>query len=420
MSTLKVKNGNTWVEIPAGGQGVPSGGTTGQFLRKSNSTDYATEWSTVTLGDVSSEDVVPVSKGGTGATTRIEAVQNLKTLDLVLGTEIPDNSDLNNYTTPGTYYCANGTNAATLSNIPSDVSVGFKLVVYYKGSYANINQELYPNGSEDFYIRYKQVGTWYNWKRVLDTTDLPLSIANGGTGTISAHSASNTLYTMYIHSPLTEITANSDLDNYKTPSSTYYVSNGTVASTIVNGPTTEAGYRLIVMYGTGSSNIRQIAIVNGSRDTYARHYTASKGTWTDWGRLLDTNDLPLSVSCGGTGATTAADARTNLDLADVYKKQTIAFGDFGSAAKTITFKSSSSGNYEPCLLVTNGPSTVRQGLYIVALRRTSAPTVTSVVSASGVTITTGTGTLKLTGSSAYTYGYLIPLSETLKDSITIT
>ena len=50
MSTLKVKNGNTWIEIPAGGQGVPSGGTTGQFLRKSSSTDYATEWSDATGG----------------------------------------------------------------------------------------------------------------------------------------------------------------------------------------------------------------------------------------------------------------------------------------------------------------------------------------------------------------------------------
>ena len=142
-------------------------------------------------------------------------------------------------------------------------------------------------------------------------------ISKGGTGTISAHSASNTLYTMYIHSPLTEITANSNLDNYKTPSSTYYVSNGTVASTIVNGPTTEAGYRLIVMYGTGSSNIRQIAIVNGSRDTYARHYTASKGTWTDWGRLLDTNDLPISVANGGTGASSAAGARTNIGAVNI-------------------------------------------------------------------------------------------------------
>ena len=34
MSVLKVKNGNTWIEIPAGGAGVPSGGTSGQLLKR--------------------------------------------------------------------------------------------------------------------------------------------------------------------------------------------------------------------------------------------------------------------------------------------------------------------------------------------------------------------------------------------------
>lgn len=45
MSQLKIYDGNTWVGIPAGGVGVPSGGTAGQYLKKSSSTDYATEWS---------------------------------------------------------------------------------------------------------------------------------------------------------------------------------------------------------------------------------------------------------------------------------------------------------------------------------------------------------------------------------------
>lgn len=44
MSQLKIKNGNNWESIPAGGIGVPSGGTTGQVLQKSSGTDYATEW----------------------------------------------------------------------------------------------------------------------------------------------------------------------------------------------------------------------------------------------------------------------------------------------------------------------------------------------------------------------------------------
>lgn len=46
MSQLKIKNGATWEEIPAGGIGVPSGGTEGQVLTKSSATDYATQWAT--------------------------------------------------------------------------------------------------------------------------------------------------------------------------------------------------------------------------------------------------------------------------------------------------------------------------------------------------------------------------------------
>lgn len=44
MSQLKIKDGNNWIDIPAGGIGVPSGGTIGQVLQKSSNTDYATEW----------------------------------------------------------------------------------------------------------------------------------------------------------------------------------------------------------------------------------------------------------------------------------------------------------------------------------------------------------------------------------------
>ena len=48
MSQLKIwdESNNTWVGIPAGGVGVPSGGNAGDVLVKSSSTDYATGWET--------------------------------------------------------------------------------------------------------------------------------------------------------------------------------------------------------------------------------------------------------------------------------------------------------------------------------------------------------------------------------------
>lgn len=45
MSVLKFKDqNNNWITVPAGGRGVPSGGTEGQYLKKSSSSDYNTEW----------------------------------------------------------------------------------------------------------------------------------------------------------------------------------------------------------------------------------------------------------------------------------------------------------------------------------------------------------------------------------------
>lgn len=44
MSQLKIKNGDSWEVIPAGGIGVPSEGITGDVLVKTSSINYATEW----------------------------------------------------------------------------------------------------------------------------------------------------------------------------------------------------------------------------------------------------------------------------------------------------------------------------------------------------------------------------------------
>lgn len=61
-----IKNGNTYTDIgvlkgdtgPKGdaGEGVPEGGTAGQILKKSSSTDYDTEWASADAGDISYDD----------------------------------------------------------------------------------------------------------------------------------------------------------------------------------------------------------------------------------------------------------------------------------------------------------------------------------------------------------------------------
>lgn len=83
MSKLKIRNGNTWEEIPAGGVGVPPGGTQGQALLKSSNTDYSTTWGNVTQVHVGQISIA--SSGWTGSDPYTQTVT-------VSGTTITSNS----------------------------------------------------------------------------------------------------------------------------------------------------------------------------------------------------------------------------------------------------------------------------------------------------------------------------------------
>ena len=74
--------------------------------------------------------VVPVDKGGTGADYKLGAAQNLSVPTLLSGEKLPDDADLNNYITAGSYYHDEPSN---LSHCP--VNQCFKLIVSYGCAY---------------------------------------------------------------------------------------------------------------------------------------------------------------------------------------------------------------------------------------------------------------------------------------------
>lgn len=74
MSQLKIKDGNNWIDIPAGGIGVPSGGTTGQVLVKSSNTDYATGWGDVSL-EIEPLNPIVTKSEGLASVESVEAYQ---------------------------------------------------------------------------------------------------------------------------------------------------------------------------------------------------------------------------------------------------------------------------------------------------------------------------------------------------------
>lgn len=78
------------------------------------------------------------------------------------GTPIPANSNLNNYNNAGLYYAGSNSDAASLSNKPSTLSVAFSMIVLDKGGY-NM-QVIFSNGGE-IYIRGHISTGWNSWVR---------------------------------------------------------------------------------------------------------------------------------------------------------------------------------------------------------------------------------------------------------------
>ena len=91
--------------------------------------------------------------------------------------------------------------------------------------------------------------------------------------------------------------------------------------------------------------------------------------------------------------------------------ENIYIGDIASG-KTLTF----SGNAS-LLLVLNGTTTSRQGMYIVFGRTSGSPFVTTVVAASSATVVGSTGKLDISGDC---YATIIPLTDAAAGRISIT
>lgn len=97
------------------------------------------------------------------------------------GTQIPDNSDLNSYITPGKYYVSNGTSANTLSNAPT-ITGGFTMFVLERTNGPQRTQIIYMNnsGACDQYIRNHDTNThnWSSWQKIAYDSQIQ-TLANG-------------------------------------------------------------------------------------------------------------------------------------------------------------------------------------------------------------------------------------------------
>lgn len=90
---------------------------------------------------------------------------------------IPESSNLNDYTSPGTYRCINAAIAQSLENCPVDVA--FKMIVDVGNDYWIQKIPVIASSSAKVYQRIYRNSAWGSWQTFLTNADL-------GTGFISS------------------------------------------------------------------------------------------------------------------------------------------------------------------------------------------------------------------------------------------
>ena len=96
---------------------------------------------------------------------------------LRLPESIPENSDLNDYTTPGVYYVTNATVAATITNLP--ITRGGKLIVNYLTS-SNAVQQFYADIYGNINYRYILNGNPSQWLDLTGTKVITVDVPASG------------------------------------------------------------------------------------------------------------------------------------------------------------------------------------------------------------------------------------------------
>lgn len=219
------------------------------------------------------------------------------------GTYISDSSDLNDYKTVGNYHCSGDANAATLSNCPT--THAFRMYVgYATGNTSYVYQELidWVTGTRYYRQALASGNRWSNWDKSYDTTNLKFSTI--------AFVGSN---------PVT--TATDD-----TPEKWRGIGSGyawySAGGQLIDQP---SQYGFLINYCNGS-DIFQVWKMQNTGAMYIRSGNNS-GWGHTWAKVYDSLNKPTHaelgttpIANGGTGATTAAQAKANLgiSLLDAY------------------------------------------------------------------------------------------------------
>lgn len=182
---------------------------------------------------------------------------------------ISASEDINNYKAAGMYLVSNATIAASLSNWPTGAN-GTLTVTNHDGNNTSVTNGVTQCVFSAGYMYWRRWGgsVWSDWEQIPNMDE-----------TFTAHGA---------------IAGSTDIDNVTT-AGMYYVTTSTIAASLTNWPTENAGHLNVYHYMNNSDSIAygqgimQTVFSNGYM--YWRRYVSS--AWTDWAQLANDEDLQM-------------------------------------------------------------------------------------------------------------------------------
>lgn len=157
------------------------------------------------------------------------------------------------------------------------------------------------------------------------TVTFPITLEKGGTGVnVASLSALYNAIKVAGLDAQSQLANDADLNDIFTPGCYSFNANPTV----LNKP--RSGSHGILYVFSVISNTYQLS-VSGTY-IYIRYYQANN-TWAGWKQLIDNYEV-IPVSRGGTNATSAANARTNLGLGSIAVEDTAPISKGGTGATT--------------------------------------------------------------------------------------
>lgn len=211
--------------------------------------------------------------------------------------------DLNDYTTPGVYYCSDNSKSQYVSNRPTNNAQVFTLVVQKVGSaVSNWRQIYYEAGATPrMYYRAKNgsSSSWQEWKSEALISDIPTSWKLTHDTTLIDATSSNPV----------------DLNDIVTPG-TYHAADGNTAY-ISNKPalaTQNKRFLLVVQNISNTSCAYQIYMDGSQSRWFIRNTTNYGSTWSAWAQIAYADKMWRLAE--GTPLSATSESRLDLNTID--------------------------------------------------------------------------------------------------------